>query len=369
MPTFARFFDGSSSKAKNVYLVLGDTFLCINDEDGNELDRWPLEQLRDENAPPIDDRLSLSLSEESSARLLVEDREDVQNILSQCLQIRKPRLRPQGWWRPYILVGGTAIASVALFFMFGLPLLASAVADLVPIETRTEIGKTIEGHMIKKFASEGDEGAAVCKSKTAQKALEDLVLKFAKASGREFSPITITVVKSKSANAFALPGNRMVILSSLIEKADNPSAFAGIVAHEFGHIEGKHPTSLFVANIGVAAILSLAFGDVTGGTIIAGVSQMALGASYSRDFERYADKKAIDYMSAWKYDISPSIKLLEKLEAGQKKKAPSFFSFFASHPDTQERIDQLRSVGKTGEVMPFTDTQWQAIKVMCEKSV
>ncbi len=199
-------------------------------------------------------------------------------------------------------------------------------------------------------------------------AIERLVEQFRGASDVEMPPIVVTVIKSKHANAFALPGGRMVILSSLIDKADSPNAMAGIIGHEFGHIEGKHPTSLFVANIGTAAILSLVFGDVTGGTLLAGIGQMALGAAYSRDFERFADTRAIDLMTHWNYDISPSISLLQEL-VGDKGKDQGIFSFFSTHPDIVERVQQLKLAGVTGDKDAFTKEEWQAIKIMCSNSI
>lgn len=366
MQSSIRFFDGISAKARNVTLEITTDSLILLDGD-EDVARCMLDQLRDENNPPTSQRLNLSMEREGSARILVENEALVRQLLATCPDLRKKRQQPAGWWRPYAIGGSAAIAAVVLFFMFGLPILASAVANMVPAETREKIGLSVENHLIEAFSKKKKE-EAVCQSDAGQAALEKLTQQFMQASELDIPPISVTVVTSKHANAFALPGGRMVILSALIEKADNPNAFAGIIAHEFGHIEGKHPTSLFAANIGVAAILSLAFGDVSGGTVLAGVGQMALGAAYSRDFERYADTRAIELMTAWDYDISPSVSLLESL-AGKTQKEMSFFSFFASHPDMGERVAQIKAAGKTGDGAAFTAEEWQAIKIMCSKSI
>lgn len=362
-----RYFDGISAKAQTLFANVDGNFLLLKTETGSDVGRWNLDQLRDENSPPIPQQLNLSTERESAARIQIEDKAFVQQLTEACPTLRKRRPQAAGWWRPYVFVGGGAVLSVAVFFMIGLPLLATAIANIIPIETREKIGATVENQIIRSF-SKNKEEEAVCHSKAGQVAIERLIEQFRESSDVEMPPIVVTVIKSKHANAFALPGGRMVILSSLIDKAGSPNAIAGIIGHEFGHIEAKHPTSLFVANIGTAAILSLVFGDVTGGTLLAGIGQMALGAAYSRDFERFADTRAIDLMTHWNYDISPSISLLQNL-VGDKGKSNGVFAFFSTHPDITERVEQLKSAGKTGVEEAFTTEDWQAIKTMCSNSI
>ena len=48
------------------------------------------------------------------------------------------------------------------------------------------------------------------------------------------------VVNSDVVNAFALPGGYVYVNRGIIERADNLSEFAGVLAHEIGHVAERH---------------------------------------------------------------------------------------------------------------------------------
>ncbi|MEH6402744.1 MAG: M48 family metallopeptidase [Sneathiella sp.] len=367
MKTIARYFDGRSSQSETVRIEVYGSTLLISNEEGGEVDRWLLAEIRDENASIRAGDVNLSIATGNPARLISEDITFIDELEKYCPNIRKKRAGAPGWWRPVAVVVSVAIVSVGLFFTIGLPGIASFIANVLPVETRQNIGLTVEDQMIRTFSKGAEEGDAVCNSIPGQDALEKMIEKLSNADGvREF-PLSVVVIKSKTANAFALPGGHMVVMSALIDRAKSANALAGVLSHEISHVEEKHPTRLFVSNLGIAAILSLAFGDITGGTIFAGAGQLALGAAYSRDFERTADNRAIDIMSTLNFDISEVIPLLQSLVP--KKNVSSLFSLFASHPDMEGRIAQLVEIGSTGESSPLTKGEWLSLKSICKKAI
>ncbi len=368
----ARYYDGKSAKALEVSLVLTDRGLSIRQGSGEEIALWDYDRIRDETHPPVPDELTLSFSAEDNARIIVEDAAFTADLTRLCPRIRKRRQGKPGWWKP--VAGWTAgvLISGTLFFVYGLPLLANGIANLIPIETRARIGEEVEAAIIKRFTVAKKEGDTtdkdpVCRNETGQQALEALLARYLGQSDTDIPAIKITVLQSKVPNAFALPGGRMVIMSSLIDMAEHPNALAGVIAHEFGHIEGTHPMSLFVTNVGIAALFSVAFGDVSGGTILAAVGQYAAGAAYSRDFENVADTRSIELMNGLGYDIAPVIPLFEKL--GEKTPELGVLSVFSSHPDMQERVAALGAAKSTGTGKAFNDREWRAIQIMCKGSV
>ncbi len=368
----ARYFDGNSSRARPVTVDVTDIDLIVTDAFGSELARWPLEALRDETHPPREDELNLSISSDHEARIIVEDVAFIRSLVQVCPLIRKRRKGPPGWWKPVVAWTAAVVVSVTLFFVYGLPLLSYQIASLVPYETRAKIGEEVEGAIIQHFKSrpknKSDEKKdPVCKGKAGQQALEKLLARFTALSDIDMPPVKVTVINSKLPNAFAVPGGRMIIMSSLLDIAEDPNALAGIMAHEFGHVEHKHPMSLFVTNIGITALFSVALGDVSGGTIIAFLGQHAAGAAYSRDYEQDADNRSISLMRELGYDIAPLIPLFEKL--GKKSPDMGILSVFASHPDMDERVKALKDVGRTGSGKAFTEREWNAIRVMCKESV
>jgi len=367
MNSQARFFDGRISKAQTVRIEIFGSTLLICSDDGDEVGRWPLAEIRDENASVRVGEVNLSISTDNPARLITEDVIFVEELIRRCPDLRKKRAGAPGWWRPIAAVAAVAIVSVGLFFAVGLPGIASFVANILPTETRQKIGLTVEDQMIRAFSKQDNRDDAVCKSSMGQKALEKIIGQLDSVTGNLEFPISVIVIKSKTANAFALPGGRMIVTSALINRAKSANALAGVLAHEIGHIEEKHPTRLFVSNLGIAAILSLAFGDVTGGTVLASAGQLVLGAAYSRDFERTADSRAIEIMSALNFDISEVIPLLQSLVP--KKNDSSFLSLFASHPDMEGRIARLEERGTTGQGSPLIDAEWVALKNICKNAI
>jgi len=356
------FFDGKSSRSEQVDLQITSLSVLIRNESGHMIGEWELERLRDENIPRDASSVLLSLSADNPARLRVVAPEILSNLREKCPNFARKRKAEKREWPKLAASAVGTLLIVATFVYFGMPVVASAVAQLIPDSTREQLGQTVEAQIMQHVEKANKPENSVCSSTVAVDALERVVAEFSNEN-----PISILVVKSKVANAFALPGGRLIVFSGLIEKASSPNALAGVLAHEVAHVEARHPTSLLVANLGMAAILSVALGDVTGGTVIAGVGQMALGASYSRDFERAADERAIELMRKYNYDLAPLIPLLLKIQKGSSRNG--LLSFMESHPGIEGRIETLKAAGKTGENEAFSVQEWHEIKVICEKSI
>ena len=103
------------------------------------------------------------------------------------------------------------------------------------------------------------------------------------------SDLRVSVRRSKTENALTLPGARVVVLSGLIAKARGPDEFAGVLAHEFGHVSVRDPTRALIQASGTSFLLSYLLGDLTGSTVLVALGQAVLSADYSRDAERAAD--------------------------------------------------------------------------------
>ena len=103
------------------------------------------------------------------------------------------------------------------------------------------------------------------------------------------------VVNSDVVNAFALPGGYVYINRGLIERADNLSEFAGVLAHEIGHVAERHSIEQLQraqnANLGLSVLYGVLLGRNPSGVEQAGiqVGGGAVFAGYGRDAEREAD--------------------------------------------------------------------------------
>jgi predicted Zn-dependent protease len=168
----------------------------------------------------------------------------------------------------------------------------------------------------------------------------------ARADGPRF-PYSFNVANYREVNAFALPGGPIWIHRGTIDAARTEAQLAGVIAHEVAHIANRHAaeqiTKGSIANVGLG-ILDAVIGSGTASRIArlgAGVAAQATMMKFSRDDEREADLKALQYMTRAGYDPRGMVEFLRVLRAQQGRDPGSVQTFFASHPAPAERIRRL----------------------------
>lgn len=143
------------------------------------------------------------------------------------------------------------------------------------------------------------------------------------------------------ANAFALPGGTVLVTDDLLKLARNDDEILGVLAHEAGHVQARHGLRQLYAAIGVFVVMGMVTGD-PGGLVDkvatqAGALQML---SYSRDFEREADRYSVRVMKAAGRDPTALAGILERL--GKQDGS----SVLSSHPDTAERKAEIERLAR-----------------------
>lgn len=161
-------------------------------------------------------------------------------------------------------------------------------------------------------------------------------------------PYTFDVANKPDINAFALPGGPIWIHRGAIAAAQNESQLAGVLAHEIAHIANRHAAAQITkgtfANVGLG-ILGAVLGGGRGAEIAqmgAGIAAQATMMKFSRDAEREADLKALQYMRRAGYDPRGMVEFLRVLRAEQGRNPGSVATFFSSHPAPAERVTRLQ---------------------------
>lgn len=155
---------------------------------------------------------------------------------------------------------------------------------------------------------------------------------------------TFYVVNSDVVNAFSLPGGYVYINRGIIERADNVSQLAGVLAHEIGHVAERHGVEQAQRAQNANTALSVLYGvlmrrnpsTVEQAGIQVGGS--AVFAGYSRTAEREADHVAVSYMIRSGYNPNGLPQFFNKLMTEQQRQPSKVEQWFATHPLTQERI-------------------------------
>lgn len=349
-----RYSDGKTAATAAVTITIGD---AIEIAGAVAPARWTFKHLQ--AAAPLhwrDDEVLLRNDEFPGATLFIADAGFASALLK-----RAPGLSPSSHrWR--YAVPGLAITAMVLIgigAVYGLGLNpAQDVAGLVPHNLRVSIGQQAVTGMI--------GGSETCSTPDGVKALAKLVDELSKASesGKDFQ---VRVVKSSIVNAFALPGEQVVLYEGLISEAQSADEVAGVLAHEMGHGIELHPEAGMIRSLGLTALIELLASGQSGTLTNAGA--LLLELRYSREAEHQADAHALRILK--NANISPKPfsgffkRLLKGGSPGGKSDAATTLGIFSTHPPTPERAQMAADAATYSGKPALSDAEWKALKAIC----
>lgn len=189
-----------------------------------------------------------------------------------------------------------------------------------------------------------------------EKLLQDMVDPLVEAAGLPKGNVEVVLINDPSINAFVAGGQRIYVLSGLINTADTANQVQGVLAHELGHITGGHIIRSS-EGIGRATRISLltmllGIGAALAGAGEAGMGLLGLGQqvavskylAYSRGEESSADAAAMQYLSKAGISGRGSIEFFKKLQNYEFRYGYTFNNdsgYGSSHPTSAERISRL----------------------------
>jgi predicted Zn-dependent protease len=167
-------------------------------------------------------------------------------------------------------------------------------------------------------------------------------------------------------NAFALPGDRIVVTKKLIETAETPEEIAGVLAHEMGHVYHRHAETQMVRAMGIELLFR-----ITSSGDLGGFAGLLAILRYSRDSEREADSFAVDQLR--KVAINPVglkrfFERVMKLEGNPPSSGGVFATvndMMSTHPVTKERMDSIEPEGMATRPV-LSDSDWASLKMICK---
>jgi predicted Zn-dependent protease len=153
----------------------------------------------------------------------------------------------------------------------------------------------------------------------------------------------------KSVNAFAIPGGRIYVYSGLLIEAENEAEVAGVLAHETGHVVGRHIERAMVNAYGLQALAGLALGrdPSLAAEVVTGFVAQGVLLAHGRSEETEADEYGARYAARAGYDPRALITFFQKLEAREGGGSGGAMKWLRSHPLTTDRIAHLnRYIGE-----------------------
>ncbi len=367
-----RFFDGKIAARHRVEVTLDKNagVLIFGGASLPTEHRWPLDKLRALSDRARDYELVVTLFDaegdevpRDTARLSFSEQGLIRDLRALCPDLHRKDLHKGSWGRIAKRSAIAVIAVLAMLFVI-LPRMADTLATLIPIKREITFGKTVVGQ-IERAVGGSELGALHCKGDAGQKALTKMVNRLKAGQDLNYD-LTVLVFDHPMLNAFAAPGGQIVVMRGLLEKASGPDAVAAVLAHEIGHVESRDPTRNALRAAGSAGLLSMVFGDFSGGTLIALVGQHLLQADYTREAETAADGFALNMLNAADIDSTSMAEFFDQLTAltDESSKLPDYFS---SHPASEGRAAHARDNALTQKQNRpiLTDAEWDGLRSIC----
>jgi predicted Zn-dependent protease len=200
--------------------------------------------------------------------------------------------------------------------------------------------------------------------------VDSILTRICKANLIDRKKIKLHLLRKDEINAFALPGNHLVIFSGLIPACQNEAELYGVIGHEMAHMEKNHVMNKLVKEVGLSVLISMSTGNGNSEAIKSAIQKISSSA-YDRKLETEADLIAVDYLEKTGINPEPFANLLYRL-ADQTKNLPSQIYWISSHPESKERAEKIieRIKGKDFPKAEVTDSlRFESLKVKVNKGL
>jgi Zn-dependent protease with chaperone function len=365
----ARHQNGLVAEIRDVVCVIdlasSPVVLAVLDATTRDIvDRWPADECYLLHSRMMELRIG-NRERPSGARLGVTGIENMKAALDLLPRLKRHQRADTARQARILVVATAALLSLIVAYLYGIPLLADRLVTVLPAEWEEKIGATADAQ-IEASLTEG-KGYAVCDAdpnSLANRAITRFTNDAFAGLNSPFAP-SVTVIRSEIPNAFALPGGRTYYLSSLIQASRRSDEFAGVLAHELGHVYHRHGMQTLIATSTTGLLVGFVLGDMTGLSVAGAIGASLIDNRFSRDAERQADAFAAKTAQRLGFDVSGLVDLLDRV--AEDDAFSRALALFSSHPLTADRRAALEALDLHDPTArpAFSEAEWQAIRDMC----
>ena len=239
---------------------------------------------------------------------------------------RPDRAPPPKHWQVFAVIAVTvgAIVLAAWGVLWGIGRLVL----LVPPEWERQLGQTI----VAQLEEEAENGPVQAELNRLLDRLEE-----GWPDRGEFPFELLFVPERDVVNAFAVPGNYVVLYGGLVAAAESENELAMVLGHELGHFSNRDHMRSLGRSISIPIALSILVGDIGGLQVL--VSQQglqAVSAQFSQRQEQMADEFGLKLLEREYGHAGGATAFFDRLDTGW-----SPIDFLASHPAPASRVRHL----------------------------
>jgi predicted Zn-dependent protease len=223
----------------------------------------------------------------------------------------------------------------------------------IPVEWERAIGESARGQFL--------AGQTVVKDGPAVVAVQEITKRLTDQIPDSPYRFDVTVLRSDTVNAFALPGGYVVVFTGLLKKAESPEEVAGVLGHELNHVLLRHGLERIIKTVGLVAVVTIFVGDQEGLVGLAkrlGVELVTL--KFGREQETEADLGGLRLLHRAKISSEGMIRFFERLSESDKLQV----EMLSTHPMSTARAERLKEEAASlpkQEPAPFT-FDWAAVQ-------
>jgi predicted Zn-dependent protease len=155
----------------------------------------------------------------------------------------------------------------------------------------------------------------------------------------------VTLIRKNEANAYCLPGGKIVVYTGILPVTRNDAALATVLGHEVAHATAEHAAERIEAE----HLTRVAAAIVAGGVAftprqylrVASLLGAAGSLPFSRSQESEADHIGLIYMARAGYDPHQAVAFWKRMRRASKGKEPPEFA--SDHPSDEHRIERIQA--------------------------
>lgn len=229
-------------------------------------------------------------------------------------------------WELLLLLGGILGILAIIYIALG-----AAVDFVVPY-----LPSGLEQHLGRLYASAFEAHPSTSAESVLQRLLDQVV----KTASLQAGQYHVHLISTSQANALALPGGHIVVLSALLDELDSENELAFILAHELGHFVHRDHLRGLGRGLVLIAISNFLFGLDNALTNFLMQSLLTIEMRFSQSQETQADLFALETLDTHYGHISGATDFFEKLAEEDRRGRLAYF--FATHPYPRDRIATLQ---------------------------
>ena len=153
----------------------------------------------------------------------------------------------------------------------------------------------------------------------------------------------VTLIRKKEANAYCLPGGKIVVFTGILPVTQNDAGLATVLGHEIAHATAEHVAERIERQhlTEVAAVIIAGGTAFTPGQFARITALLGIGAGlpFSRSQESEADHIGLVYMARAGYDPRQAVAFWKRMQRASKGQEPP--EFLSDHPSDAHRVERV----------------------------